>query len=436
MSEAGLKVGSINMPMTFPPVPVNGFLISGFETPGPESDFVYPPTLRSEVLARWPDPTLASKWKRKFLGGNALFQQNVDYMSRSFHQGAEMTMHLGDRFGWDALMVVLKLVDNLQHKTWKYIDPRWSSRNRSRCRMVKGAFDEMDQALGVLLDYATEQRAAVLIVSDHGHGSLEGKCQPNLLLQCWGYLTLLRGAARRAWAKALQRQRTTRSRHIGDVEREIPIDYARTAACVMHAGNAGFLYVNLRGRQPTGIVDPADYESLRDELIRRLTAPEARVRYRHSTIPLFQAVHKPEALYGCERAEQPWLPDLLLIPHDILSVTRQVRGGRVVRWLPYRRLEGTHRADGILVATGPGVAHSSIASARIIDCAPTLLAMMGLRVPEEMTGRVLLEMFSTTPVVEREATTVTTRERAVQQVYSEEELRLVTERLSDLGYLQ
>ena len=44
--EAGLKVGSVNVPMTYPPVPVNGFMVSGFETPGPESDFVYPKELR------------------------------------------------------------------------------------------------------------------------------------------------------------------------------------------------------------------------------------------------------------------------------------------------------------------------------------------------------------------------------------------------------
>ena len=129
LGDRGFKVGSVNVPMTFPAVPVNGFLVSGFETPGVNSHFVYPPEIKSEIVERWPDPTLRAKWKRSAVGGEAVFAENLDYISRSFHQGAEMTMWLAGRFGWDALMVVLKLTDNLQHKTWKYIDPRWSDRD-------------------------------------------------------------------------------------------------------------------------------------------------------------------------------------------------------------------------------------------------------------------------------------------------------------------
>ena len=57
LGDHGLKVGSVNVPMTYPPTPVNGFLVSGFETPGPESDLVYPPALKNAILERWPDPT-------------------------------------------------------------------------------------------------------------------------------------------------------------------------------------------------------------------------------------------------------------------------------------------------------------------------------------------------------------------------------------------
>ena len=107
LGDHGLKVGSVNVPMTYPPTPVNGFLVSGFETPGPESDFVYPPELKKAILERWPDPTLKAKWKRRTLGGDGVFRENLDYISRSFHQGADMSMWLGESHGWDVLMVVL-----------------------------------------------------------------------------------------------------------------------------------------------------------------------------------------------------------------------------------------------------------------------------------------------------------------------------------------
>ncbi len=435
LGDRGLKVGCINLPMTYPPMPVNGFLVSGFETPGPASDFVYPAELKSEILARWSDPTFGKSWRKKRFGGLKLFQENVEYLSRSFHQGTEMTLYLGDKLGWDVLMVVLKLVDNLQHKTWKYIDPRWPHRDKARREIVARAFEELDVATGKLLDYAAANDATVLIVSDHGHGSLEGKVHPNALLQRWGYLTLHRGSVPVGEAE--------KRPHIGDVERALPVNFAQTKACVMHAGNAGFLYINLKGRQPTGIVKRSDYESLRDELIARFQGQECHIRNPEGkTIPLFPEVHKPEDIYGCSREKQPWMPDLILIPHVTLSVVRRLRGRTIVKWYSYRRMEGTHRPDGIFIAAGPGVKQFSGIRAHIVDCAPTILATLGLPIPDDMEGRVITEIFKTPPVIKTEAaralqpTAKSAGEPQVAEAYSQEELQQVTDRLSDLGYLE
>jgi predicted AlkP superfamily phosphohydrolase/phosphomutase len=441
LGDQGLKVGSVNVPMTHPPTPVNGFLVSGFETPGPKSDFVYPPELKSAILERWPDPTLKTKWKRRTFGGDGVFRENLDYISRSFHQGAEMSMWLGEKHGWDVLMVVFKLVDNLQHKVWKYLDPRCSNRNPIRRDLAKQCFAEADQAVGALLDYASTNKAAVLIVSDHGHGSLEGKVQPNLLLERWGYLALQGGGSQRAtraryvWDRL--RGRTRRFARTGDVLHDLAVDFSRTRACVMHAGMAGFLYINLQGRQPSGIVRPADYEALRDELRARFLGDECRVRDPQGReIHLFSEVHKPEELYGCSRTDQPWLPDLILTPHESLAVVRKIRGRRVVRWLSYNRLEGTHRPDGVLIATGQGIARAANVHANIVDCAPTILAMLGLRVPDDMQGRVIRELFERPPTIEYEAAREACRSVEKEEVYSAHELQQVTERLSDLGYLE
>ena len=441
LGDKGLRVGSVNVPMTYPPIPVNGFLVSGFETPGPDKEFVYPPELKGEILQRWPDPTLRTNWRRKTFGGTKLFAENVAYMSRSFHQGAEMTIWLGDRLGWDVLMVVFKLVDNLQHKTWKYLDPRWCDRHPKRRDIAKRCFSEADAALGRLLDYAQAHEAAVVIVSDHGHGSLEGKIQPNLLLQRWGYLTIRGGGAQKAtrgrylWDRF--RGRNRRFARARDIEHDLAIDFSRTRACVMHAGMAGFLYLNLEGRQPTGIVTPADYEALRDELGDRFLGNECRVRTpQGDPIQLFSEVHKPEALYGCSREDQPWLPDLILTPHDSLAVVRKIRGRQPVRWLSYRRMEGTHRPNGVFVAQGPGVARTVKVRCHIVDCAPTILALLGLRVPDDMEGRVVTEIFAQPPAVETEAAAVATAAAGDGEAYSAEDLQQVTDRLADLGYLE
>jgi predicted AlkP superfamily phosphohydrolase/phosphomutase len=452
LSDKGFAVGSVNVPMTYPPVAVNGFIVTGFETPGPESQFAHPPELREQILARWPDPTLRSKWRGGSNCGDKDFDINLDYVAGSFRQGVDMTKSLGDQYGWDALMVVFKLVDNLQHKTWKYLDTRFAGRHPARTERTYECFEQMDAAVGELLDYAAAHNAAVMIVSDHGHGSQDGKCFPNRLLEKWGYLKLRGKLARAAgrmrrildrWADKSKRTIVP----IHDIERHVPVDFAGTRACVMHAGNAGFLFINLKGRQPTGIVEPRDYERLRDELIERFRGPKCRVRAPWGeTIELFPEVYKPEELYNVSREDEPWLPDLLMIQHETLAVVRRLYGRKVVAWDSYGKLEGTHRKEGIFFACGPGVKHNDRVTAQLGDCAPTILAMMGLRVPDDMEGRVLTEIFDSAPVVEREEVgkTATAAVRDVayapgsepQEVYSEADAQKVTERLSDLGYLE
>ncbi len=113
-------------------------------------------------------------------------------------------------------------------------------------------------------------------MSDHGHGSLDGKVQPNLLLNQWGYLKLKNMASRSNTRASylLHRMMFKKGGRFTtadlSIERELAVDWAGTKACVMHAGMYGFLYINLKGRQPDGVVEPGDFERLRDEIREKL----------------------------------------------------------------------------------------------------------------------------------------------------------------------
>ena len=439
LSEKGFKVGSINLPMTYPPRRVNGFMISGFETPSTEAEFTYPNSLKEEILKRWPDYSYRSDWKRRTFGGDALFQRNLDYISGSFLQGREIATYCGETYGWDVLMVLYKLVDNLQHKTWKYLDPMLKGRYPKRAEMIAGCFEALDREIGALADYARQHDALILVMSDHGHGSLDGKAQPNALLKQWGYLALKSGSAQarlrvQRIAERVLGHKTRRFAANQGIEHDLVLDWSRTQACVMHAGMYGFLYVSLKGRQPDGVVEPSDYERLRDELRERFLSVTARHPDGYG-IHVFPEVHRTEELYNCKREEQPWLPDLLLVPHPGLAVVRKVRGSSAVRWSAVSRREGTHRVEGVLVANGPGIRQGHRVDGELADIAPTLLASLGLRVPADMEGRALAELFErplvieTEPPQEIEAT-------EYEEVYSDEDKEALTRRLSDLGYLE
>ena len=440
LSEKGLRVGSINVPMTYPPKPVNGFMISGFETPSIDAQFTWPPELKQEIFKLLPDYDYRTNWRRTAIGRFEQLKDNLDYIARSFEHGAALTQHCGDKYGWDVLMTVFKLVDNLQHKAWKYLDPRYNKAFPREADLAAECFQRLDTVLGEMFAYAKRRNATILIMSDHGHGSLDGKAQPNLLLRRWGYLTLKspwkQGCTRLGyWWHRLSKGRATRfEQGSRGVERDLAVDWTRTRACVMHAGIYGYLYINLHGRGPHGIVAPADYERLREDIATRLRAE--RVRHADGSItPVFTNVWKTEELYGCSRDDNPNLPDLMLAPHPGFAVVRKIRGLRVVRWCSLERLEGTHREEGVLAIGGPNVKTGVRLNANIVDITPTALAALGLRVPVDMEGQVICDAFTVAPIVESEPPVARVHEKA-EEVYTDEDRDILQKRLSDLGYLE
>lgn len=440
LSEKGLRVGAINVPMTYPPRPVNGFMISGFETPSIKAQFTWPADLKEEIFRAVPNYSYRTNWRRSAVNGDQTLAENLEYICNSFDQGELLTRYCGDKYGWDVLMVVYKLVDNLQHKAWKYLDPRFKGRFPKQAEMAAQCFNRLDDALGRLFAYADANGATVLIMSDHGHGSLDGKAQPNLLLREWGYLSLRSpweriGQRAGHWVHRLTKGKATRfEQGSRGIERDLAVDWSRTKACVMHAGIYGFLYVNLAGRGPLGIVPESEYEPLRDELIRKFS--EATTRDPDgNVVKIFPEVYRAEELYGCSRDENPDLPDLLLAPEPGLAVVRKIRGWGPVRWMPLDRLEGTHRVEGVLGMRGPLVQAGRQVDAHIVDLTPTVLAALGMPVPVDMEGRVLEELFTRAPVIEREPPVRKTAE-AHAAVYSDADRRELESRLSDLGYLE
>jgi len=441
LSEKGVRVGSINLPMTYPPHEVNGFMISGFETPNTQAEFTYPADLKDEILRRWPDYTYQTNWQRRLVGQRQVFAKNMAHIEKSFEQGCDLAEYCTERYGWDVMMVLFKLVDNLQHKAWRHLPPHGSGHDPARTRMVIECFERLDDTIGRLVQLAEQQGATVLIMSDHGHGSLDGKAQPNLILKRWGHL-VLRNPVRRGWTRAnhlwyraTKRKNSRFAEPSMPIERDMAVDWSRTRACVMHAGIYGFLYITRKDRWPGGVVDPADYEPLREELAERFR----RLECDHPKLgrcPIFPAVHKPEELYGCSREQNEWLPDLLLAPAEGLAVVRKIRGFSPVRWTSDRRMEGTHRVEGVLAACGPHIQAGSRVDAHIADIAPTLLASLGLPVPIDMEGRALTELFDVPVKVEFEPPQKRERVEPEKEVYTAEEMETLTERLSDLGYLE
>ena len=92
--------------------------------------------------------------------------------------------------------------------------------------------------------------------------------------------------------------------------------------------------------------------------------------------------------------------------------------------------------EGIFIAAGKHIRHQENVAAHMADIAPTLLSAVGLRIPTDMDGRVISEIFDKSPCVEFEDAESSTAVQPEDEVYNEREQAILTERLADLGYLE
>ena len=192
----------------------------------------------------------------------------------------------------------------------------------------------------------------------------------------------------------------------------------------------GGIRLNLRGREPQGILPAAS----REEALHQLETMLLSARDPRTGQSPIQRVYRREALY-----HGPWVhlaPDLILEPwRDSPEPGRNtvIRAGYATE--PFGDtgdLTGNHALQGILALAGPDIPPGRWEDARLQDLAPTILHLLGLPVPEEMDGRVLVlgpgeenrERAGFTPKFTAHATNLSPEEQAA-----------ITERLRGLGYL-
>jgi predicted AlkP superfamily phosphohydrolase/phosphomutase len=339
------------------------------------------------------------------------------------------------------LFAVLEAPDRLMHVHYKYIDPKYEHFSRPDASAIRERvwqfFDEMDEVIGDLLQWAGPD-AFVITMSDHGFQGKEKSVNMNFALREWGLLEVsgVGAVAGRSGLRRLARRvKTLIPKGLYRKAKSVTharIDWAKTKAFAAPNPQQG-IYVNLRGREPHGIVDASDYETVRDEIIDRFKAmvdPD-------DGLPVLDAIYKrEEVMQGPVAAEAP----------DLFPVCRQysyelsdgLYSPSVLT--DYRHLpRGFHHMDGVFGISGPGVSSQSGLTASLYDIAPTALYLAGLKVPES-DGRVLTDFLPGDLVASHPPEVVPmdlplAGEGAEASPYSAEDEALIEESLRNLGYL-
>ena len=394
LSDAGKRVCVLGVPGTYPPEPVNGILMAGFDSPvadGVDRSFVYPPEAYARVrewrFAEFQEHRIDARWYGEAL---ASLEEKIETKAR-------IALDLFDTGPWDFFMVVFGEADTASHHFWPLEDaqsPRRSALGGGPKHPVRRIYEQLDAVVGRFIDRVDDD-TLVLVVSDHGFGGADIRAlHLNNYLEESGWLryrpardSLLKQAVLR-WAPVRGRGRLFRrfQRYAEAAEsrsRFGGIDWRGTRAWSDELDYFPSVRLNLAGREPEGIVSPEEYGRVVRELCDLLEqAPGV-----SSAVPR-------DALYNGPYVTRA--PDIIL---ELAweggyrpSCTRR-RGGPVLETLPPERhaggkeagCSGVHRNPAFLAMNRPARKFRP----GLLDIAPTVLDHLDLSGPP-MEGMSLL----------------------------------------------
>ncbi len=400
LSEYDKQVIVLNVPITYPPEPVNGIMVSGYLTPSTEVDFTYPACFKEELFRVAPDYKIDIKLREIFMGKvETRIDRLVDATLAMTSSRIQLMTYLLKEKPWDFCYVVFVGPDRLQHSLWDEIVGLDAKTIQY--------YQMLDSALGVVLEQLTPEDS-LFVVSDHGFQGISRSFDINEYLFSKGLLKLhsttqREKASRRAsikhalktlglYALAQKVKRSLKSAGIikkgmGGVYKptltDIDLEHTQAYVPSMSGYGGGYADIFLDAK-----VSRDRIKELCDDLKQQVDPVTGQ--------SLIDEIFTTE-VYG-EGQYAPREQHLILLPND--GITFNMSLGN--KWLwnnvftgrDTKKRRGSHQKDGVLYAYGNGIKQGFRApSAEICDLAPTVLRSMGLPLPHEFDGKVLEDLF-------------------------------------------
>lgn len=361
LSRAGKKVIVMAVPGTYPPSQVNGCMVSCFLTPNADSGYTYPPDLKPELESRFGPYRMDVKNFRSE-DKQPILNQIYDMTDQHF----AMAEYLVTSREWDFFMMVEMGTDRIHHAFWKFYDSEHFKfvPGNSFEGAIHDYYCHLDNRIAQLLKVLGPE-TTVFIVSDHGAKKMEGGICVNEWMKQENYLAL--------------REPVDKPTPLSKVQ----IDWPNTVAW----GEGGYysrVFLNVKGREPQGVVDPADYETVQNEIKAKLEGmPD------HQGKPLGTRVFKPQDVYRSVRGIPP---DLIVYFGNLTwrSVGSMGMGGVYTFDNDTGPDDANHAEYGIFILHEPeNVVGYEIGGMQLFDVSATILDRFGLTVPPDMQGKPL-----------------------------------------------
>ncbi len=455
------KIALINVPMTYPPRPVNGYMITGLLTPKHASVFTYPASLSAELddyiidLDRFAD-------KKPFYDDDYDAQTTaptlalINEFREMMEKRARATLSLMSSKPWDLFMVVFTGTDRMGHYLWDY--HRSPNKNddpatQELCRSVREYYIRLDEIVGQIIERAGND-VTVVVMSDHGMGP-----PPYKRFHCSNWLAQQGWLSTKSRRKDLSNLETLLKNiglprdRLGKIIGRIP--GLMKSQVVRNAAQNRSAFVDVEQSQVYGVsifynimglrINPNLSGEKRKNLCQEISQglqniidPETGEKIVDYVIPGNDYYYGPYAenipdLIACLRPE--YYCNHHLGHYSSLITGFQAGSG-----------PAKHRNEGIFIFFGPNILSNpeAIPGVHIEDIAPTILHLLNLPVPSDMDGQVVTKILEPTHLEARPVRYSQpigywpTENEAVfsSEVMSEEDEEQIRDRLQALGYFE
>lgn len=376
LSRNDIRIASINVPSTYPPWKVNGFMVSGLMTPSSKTEnSTYPPLFKKKLDEITDGYEIHEDWGKGFKE-NHMLKSIRDVGRKHF----KVVMSLINEV--DFLFYVFRATDLISHI---YLVKKKSE--------VEKIYEDADRYLSKIIKKMRKDDV-LIVVSDHGFREIKKSFYVNKWLESLGFLKRkviplnLKAKLKSYFGKFLKNFPQLRKFILKNLPENIKnifpdddvpfqIDWGKTMAYASPpVGVYGRIYINIKHKKPKGIVSEKEYFKLRKHICKELK------KIKDGRKPIIENIWTKEELYG----NSDEAPDI------IFSMRRpfMCRYSFNVKNMIKNTEVGEHDLNGIFIAYGKGIKSGfEIKNAKIYDITPTILHIFNLPIPRNMDGKVL-----------------------------------------------